>query len=128
MSKQLQKKFNWQKILGSFAIFSATIGTIESLPAGATSSLAQNNAESTEVAGIDSAEPSMLLQFDPLDHGAVQQIAHRHHRHHRHGRRYTRGYMKKKFGFNRRHGHRVHGHHSGHRRRRTHFRGFKKHF
>ncbi|MEO1669359.1 MAG: hypothetical protein AAFR77_01025 [Cyanobacteria bacterium J06631_2] len=125
MNIRSQTRLGWQKALGALAVFSGTICGMESLPAGAASLANQDSRESTEVALVDGVKEHNLS----LDNAPSLMLANGHHHH---GRRYSRGYMRKRFGRRHRRGHRTHGHHrrhhGRHHRRRGGFRKFKKFF
>ena len=119
MNQQHRAKFNWYKLLGALAIFSGTIGAIESRPATATISYTKGSLDAHSI--VSSLErPTELTKpnYSSLDNTSQLIARHGHHRRFRHFGGHHRGF---------RHGHHRRFHH-GHRRRFRHFGGHHRGF
>ena len=128
MNQQHRAKFNWYKLLGALAIFSGTIGAIESRPATATISHTQGSLDAHSIVGSLELQTKLTkLNYANLDNTSQPIARHGHHRRFRreHHRRFRRGHHRRfgHFGGHRRHFRR--GHHRRFRRFGGHHRGFR---
>ncbi|MEL7075663.1 MAG: hypothetical protein AAFY63_14005 [Cyanobacteria bacterium J06643_13] len=118
MNIQKRNRKSWYRTLGALAIFSATIGGIESLPAVATSLAERDDIKVAETALADGVQEQTINQNVGLDRATPITITRKFRR-------------RRRFGGHRRH--RRYGHHGRHRRHGRHgrhrrHRGFKKFF
>ena len=105
MNQQHRAKFNWYKLLGALAIFSGTIGAIESRLATATIAHTQGSLDAYSIVGsLERPTITTKLNYSSLDNTSQPIARHGHHRGFRRGhRRRFRRFGGHHRGF--RHGH-----------------------